>query len=316
MKTMRPSKIIIDCDPGADDAIALMLACASPELSIMGVLAAIGNAPSALTARNACQILSLCGRKDIPVFRGADNFLRGNFTFDDAYCGWDGLCETGLFRQKEIPCAENGIAWLIQTLLDAKEPIKILSIAPMTNLATAIEQRPEIINKIDRIITTSGYYGVCPSEKLQAPRREWNIAVDPYAAKVVFDTSVPIYALGLDVTVQLDNTFANRILKDTGQGAKSEFLRRATEFYLTKGLEPYSLFVDAMAVAYAIRPEIAEFTPGVISLQPECQTEDFMSLHPADGRTASAYASHSFSFAQYETLLRERIFHDEISHVK
>ena len=138
--------------------------------------------------------------------------------------------------------------------------IYIISIAPMTNLAELLMKYPESRGQIAGIYTINGSYGVAPDKSSWNPRPSWNVRTDPEAAKYVIESGIPVTALGLDVTMRLENAMAERLMAEGNKnGWAFQFLERAVAFNLKRGLEPYSLLVDAMAVAAAVRPEIAEY---------------------------------------------------------
>ena len=135
-------KVIIDTDPSADDAVALMLAMASPELEILGMTAAFGVCDSARSIKNILKIQTLCGREEIPAVQGAEMPLVRRMEFDDAYCGCDGLSQTGL--PDPAKKKEPGEAWRFMAEMVKRFPgeVSIISLAPMTNLALMIQNDP------------------------------------------------------------------------------------------------------------------------------------------------------------------------------
>lgn len=313
---MMTKKVIIDCDPSADDAIALMLAAGSPELSVEAVTTVSGVCEAKDCAEHARQVLKLCGRAEIPVYAGAAQPLSRKLTFDGKYCGADGLSETGL-PPSEI--ADNGVS--AETALcrlfgiGQKEPEKshIVSIAPMTNLAKLLLRFPEASAQIASIVTTNGSYSVAPDKRAWNPRPSWNVAADPEAAKIVLESGVPVIAAGLDVTMQLQNALVERLLREGDpQRWQYQFLERAVQFNRARGLEPFSLLVDAMAVAAAARPELLSLIRGKAAVCTDdglfCGQVLFGTAGYLDGTASDVSAAYAFDFDGFTVLLLERVF--------
>ena len=334
MKTFQPTfPTIIDCDPSADDAIALMLAVNSPELSLRAVTTVSGVCEAVDCAEHARQILKLCGRSDIPVYPGAGQPLRRKLEFDGTYCGADGLSETGLPPSGIFDSGKTAAAFLQEMLCRAaceeagREKTaggkigtgkgstgwQIISIAPMTNLARLFLDCPEAKEQITSIITTSGSYGVAPDKHSWNPRPSWNMTVDPEAAKIVLESGVPVIAAGLDVTMQLQNSLIERLLRE-GDREKWQyrFLEHAVRFNRLHGLEPYSLLVDAMAVAAAVKPELLSVIRGKAAVCTDdgifCGQTLFGTVGYLAKTASDVSAAYDFDFDGYGALLLDRVF--------
>lgn len=193
---MAKQNLIYDCDPGHDDAVALMLAANSPELSLLGVTAVAGNQTLDNTARNACQVLQWLGREEIPVYPGCGRpMVRERVTAGDIHgkTGLDGPVFPPLRKAAE---AEHAVSFLIRTLLRSGGDITVVTSGPMTNLAMALRLEPGIAEKIRRIVLMGGSY----TNGNVTPAAEFNILADPEAAHVCFTAGRPITMIGLDVT--------------------------------------------------------------------------------------------------------------------
>lgn len=199
---MSAKSIIIDCDPGVDDAIALMLALRSPELAVMGITVVAGNVPLALTQRNARQICELMGRPDMPVYAGCPRpLVRSLITAEDVH-GRTGL-DGATLPQPTMPLQQaHAVSYLIDTLRATPDPLTIATLGPLTNIAAAIIQAPDICQHIDTLVMMGG--GIAHGNI--TPVAEFNIYVDPHAAHVVFDAGIPITFISLDVTHQVLTT--------------------------------------------------------------------------------------------------------------
>ncbi|MEL6381118.1 MAG: nucleoside hydrolase [Cyanobacteria bacterium J06626_18] len=199
---MTGKPIIIDCDPGVDDAIALMLALRSSELAVQGITVVAGNVPLALTQRNARQICELMGRQDVPVYAGCPRPLVRSLVTAEEVHGKTGL-EGATLPEPTMPLqTTHAVSYLIATLQAASEPLTLATLGPLTNLAVAIVQAPDVLDKIEQIVMMGG--GITHGNV--TPFAEFNIYVDPHAAHVVFESGVPITMIGLDVTHQVLTT--------------------------------------------------------------------------------------------------------------
>ncbi|WP_297293453.1 nucleoside hydrolase [uncultured Oscillibacter sp.] len=189
-------KIICDCDPGHDDAVALMLAANSPELELLGVTVVAGNQTLDNTARNACRVLQWLGREDIPVYAGCGRpMVRDRITAGDIHgeTGLDGPVFPPLRKAAE---KEHAVSFLARTLLASEGDVTVVTTGPMTNLAMALRMEPGAAEKIRRIVLMGGSY----TNGNVTPAAEFNILADPEAAHVCFTSGRPITMIGLDVT--------------------------------------------------------------------------------------------------------------------
>lgn len=195
-------KIIIDCDPGQDDAIALLLAMASPEeLALLGITAVAGNVPLHHTERNARLMCDLGGRGDVPVFAGCSRpLVRELVTAENVHgdTGIDGMEVTDPTQRLQ---QQHAVDFIIDTLKGAEEEsITLVPTGPLTNIGMAMVKDPSILSRIKRIVLMGG---AMREGGNYSPSAEFNILVDPHAAKVVFACGRPIIAMGLDVTHQV-----------------------------------------------------------------------------------------------------------------
>ena len=195
---MPPRKIIIDTDPGQDDAVAILLALAAPELEVLGVTAVAGNVPLPLTALNARKVVELSGRTDVPVFAGCDAPLEQPLVTAEHVHGKTGLDGADL-PEPTLPLQErHATDFIIETLL-AKPPgsVTLCPLGPLTNIATALRKAPEIAPKIAEIVLMGGAYFEVGNI---TPAAEFNIYVDPEAAEITFKSGAPLTVMPLDVT--------------------------------------------------------------------------------------------------------------------
>ena len=198
-------KIILDCDPGHDDAAAIMLAIASPnEIELLGITAVAGNVPVDRTALNAQKILALCDRPDIPVFKGCPRPMMGSLITGENVHGESGLDTHTEFKLPEPRGAlesTHAVNAIIETLRSGEpNTITIVATGPLTNLGMALVMSPEIAERIQRIVVMGGStWG--PGNR--TPAAEFNILVDPNAADIVFSCGADVIMFGLDVCRQI-----------------------------------------------------------------------------------------------------------------
>ncbi len=191
-------KIIIDTDPGQDDAVAILLALASPELDVLGLVAVAGNVPLALTGNNARRVVELAGRPEVPVYAGAVRPLVRPLVTAEHVHGRTGLDGADL-PEPEVPLHPgHGVDFIVETLLEA-EPgeVTLCTLGPLTDVALALNRAPEIAPRIREIVMMGGAYFAVGNI---TPTAEFNVFVDPEAADVVMRSGVPITMLPLDVT--------------------------------------------------------------------------------------------------------------------
>lgn len=258
---MSKQAIIIDCDPGQDDAINLLLAMSSPdELDIVGITAVAGNVPLALTARNARLMCDIAGRGDIPVYAGcARPMVRDLVTAEKVHgrTGIDGVEIT----EPVLPSQEqNAVDFIVDALRAADDDtITLVPTGPLTNIATAITKAPDILPKVKEIVLMGG---AMRESGNHSPSAEFNILVDPHAADIVFKCGRPITEMGLDVSHQVLSTREriDRIKKIDNQAAQATvgmldfFNRHDTKKYKYAGAPLH----DPCTVAYLLRPDIFE----------------------------------------------------------
>jgi purine nucleosidase len=197
---MSPRPVIIDCDPGHDDALAILLALGSPdELDVLAITAVAGNVPLALTEKNARKVRELAGRADVPVHAGCERPLLRELVTAEYVHGRTGLDGPEL-PEPLVPLGGTHAVDALIELLRAHPPgtIALCPTGPLTNIATALRKAPDVAPRVKEIVLMGGAIG----EGNVTPAAEFNIYVDPHAAKVVFEAGVPLVMLGLDVTHQ------------------------------------------------------------------------------------------------------------------
>ncbi|HHP7245390.1 MAG TPA: nucleoside hydrolase [Elainellaceae cyanobacterium] len=252
--TSRP--IIIDCDPGVDDAIALLLAFASPELELLGITTVAGNVPLSLTQTNARKICELAMRPNIPVYAGCPRpIVRSLITAENIH-GNTGLDGTDLPDPQISLQPQHAVQFLIETLLSADSPITLVALGPLTNLAIALIQEPRIIPNIQEIVLMGGAI----AQGNITSSAEFNMYVDPHAAHVVFTSGIDITLIGLDITHQVlttrDRLDAIRAISTPVSTVAADLLAH----YGAHDIKQYGFaggpLHDPNVIAYLIQPDL------------------------------------------------------------
>ncbi|MGL5298705.1 MAG: pyrimidine-specific ribonucleoside hydrolase RihA, partial [Plesiomonas sp.] len=264
--------IIIDCDPGHDDAIALILALASPKLNVLAVTTSAGNQTPDKTLRNALRILTLLGRHDIPVAGGAPKPLLRELIIADNVHGESGLDGPALPEPGFAPQALTAVELMAKTLRASNEPVTLVPTGPLTNIALLLSAHPELKAKIARIVLMGGSAG--PGN--WTPAAEFNIYVDPEAAEMVFSAGVPITMCGLDVThaAQVMDEDIERIRAITNPIART--VAELLDFFMIYHRDPKWGFVgaplhDPCTIAWLLRPELFEGIECHVSVETQGQ---------------------------------------------
>lgn len=251
-------KIIIDTDPGQDDAVAILLALASPELEVLGLTAVAGNVPLDLTAKNARIVCELANRPDIKVFAGCDRPLRHALVTAEHVHGKTGL-DGPQMADPTMPLQDkHAVDFIIQTLRDQPAgSVTLCPLGPLTNIATAFERAPDIIERVAEIVLMGGAYFQVGNI---TPAAEFNIYVDPEAAEIVFRAGVPLTVMPLDVTHKALTT-APRVQAFRDLGTRvGEMVAAWTDFFERFDKEKYGSagapLHDPCVIAYLLQPDL------------------------------------------------------------
>ncbi len=263
----RAIPVLIDCDPGMDDALALILALKSPLLRVVGISAVSGNLPAARCYQNIHTVLQLMDRGDIPTAQGAAVALSRELAHDPFSHGEDGLGETGLVPAP-IPVhpayAPSFIVEQARAAAKAGQPLTLLALGPLTNIALALMEEPQLPQLVDRLIVIAGAFGLQRESALNAtggnPVSEWNVYVDPEAARRVFHAGFALTAVGLDVATHNDLC----LLPEDEARLRASSLPEARQvvgmldYVLGRGFHSYCVLIDSCAVVAAAQPVLIE----------------------------------------------------------
>ena len=288
-----PRHIIIDTDPGQDDAVAILLALASPELNVLGITAVAGNVPLALTTRNICQVLELAGRIDVPVYEGAAQPLQRKLVTAEHVHGSTGL-DGPTLQAPTKQLAEGDAADFIVRSVRAQPAgsVTLCALGPLTNLALALSRAPDIAPRLQQIVLMGGG---CFEGGNITPAAEFNIFVDPHAAQQVLASGAPIVMMPLDVTHQVLTTRARvaalRAIRTRCAAAVADMLAYFERFDVEKYGTDGGPLHDPCVVAYLLQPSL--FSGRLINVEVETISELTMGMTVADwwgvsGRKANA----------------------------
>jgi purine nucleosidase len=301
---MTTRSILIDTDPGVDDAVAILLALASPELRVEGIVAVAGNLPLAVTESNARAICELTGRSDIPVYAGCARPITRPPITAEHFHG-----ETGLGPLVVPPPAmalrpEHGVDATIDLIRRAApKSVTWCALGPLTNIAMALIMAPDIAARVGELVLMGGASRALGNT---TPAAEFNIHADPHAAQVVFESGVPITMIPLDVTHQVRST-PERIARVRALG--TPVAAAVAQLLSPSGTEPSALH-DPCVIAYLLVPEL--FAGSRVNVAIECESALTLGMSVVDwrgvsGRPANANVLHTVDADGFYTLLTERL---------
>lgn len=300
---MTPIPIVLDCDPGHDDALALLLALASPEVELRGVTAVAGNQTVEKTTANAIRVLELAGREDVEVAAGADRPLVRE-PFVAAYVhGESGLDGSDLPPARGEPVAQHAVDFLAERV----DGITLVATGPLTNVALLLARYPQV--QPERIVLMGGAI----AEGNVTPAAEFNVWADPEAAKRVFASGFDVTMVGLDVTHRaLVRTEHKERLRAAGRVGRTA--AELLDFYDRFHREVYgfdgSPIHDAVALAYAFRPDLLETRE--LNVEVDCESElcrgrTVVDVSRRTGREANVKVAVGIDAAAFVELLVERV---------
>ncbi|WJH38655.1 nucleoside hydrolase (plasmid) [Aliirhizobium terrae] len=256
---MAALRFLYDCDPGADDALAMVLALGRRDaLDMIAVTCVAGNVGLEPVVNNARRILELCGRQDIPVYSGAARPIMASRGRLSIMHGSDGLAGSTL-PAPSMPLASGHAANEISRIARAEGGLHVCATGPLTNLALALLFDPELPEFISAI-TIMGGAAFCPGNT--TPLAEFNFAVDPHAAAIVFDSGIPITMLGLDVTRQA--TVTDEMIRQV-QAVDTPVAAEAAHLLINYGSKDPCLH-DPAAIAWMLKPEIFKTVQAHVSI--------------------------------------------------
>lgn len=255
-------RVLIDCDPGLDDAVALMFAIGSERLEVKGITTVSGNLQADRCSINARKILELIDAHGIPVARGMQTPLVRPYPRDPFSHGDDGLANQGLSDPSIAEDARFAPDMIVEYANRFSGDLTLLSLGPLTNVALALMRDPSLPKKLSELILIGGSYGLHTDSTLQAtgdnPASEWNIYVDPEAARLVFNAGFKLTAIGLDVATHKSIALGPEQIAalEASHKKSAAFLRGVLTFVQSRGFHSSCALIDSVAVAAAVNPSV------------------------------------------------------------
>jgi inosine-uridine nucleoside N-ribohydrolase len=302
-----PIPVILDCDPGHDDAIALLLALASPELELLGVTTVHGNQTLEKTTANAIRVLELVGRGDVPVAAGAERPLVRELDVADHVHGETGLDGPALPPPTRHAIGAGAVDFVVEQLVNSPRPVTLIPTGPLTNIARVLDATGG--ENVERIVLMGGAI----AEGNMTPAAEFNVWADPEAADRVLHSGLDVTMIGLDVTHRalLTSAMAGELRDRGGVGA---FVADLVEFFKRYHEETYGWdgapIHDAVAVAHVIRPGLVETVPRNVEVELEselCRGRTVVDLWRRTERGVNAQVGVDLDVDGFFGLLFERI---------
>jgi pyrimidine-specific ribonucleoside hydrolase len=299
--------IVLDCDPGHDDAIAILLAVASPELELLAVTTVHGNQTLEKTTTNAIRVLDLAGRTDVPVAAGADAPLARVLTVASHVHGESGLDGPALAPASRAPLAVGAVDLMAGTISQSSAPVTLVATGPLTNVARLLERTAGA--NLERIVVMGGSI----AEGNMTPAAEFNIWADPEAAQAVFHGGLDVTMVGLDVTHRAVTTPA-LLDRFRATGATGAFVADLVDFFAVYHRETYGWdgapIHDAVAVAHVIRPGLVTTIERNVEVELEsqlCRGRTVVDRGHRSDRSPNAHVGIDLDAAGFFDLLLERI---------
>jgi len=304
--------VIIDCDPGQDDALMLFMALSAPELKVLGIVAVAGNVPLSASALNIRILADICQRTDIPLFAGSDKPLYRDLVTAEYVHGKTGIDGVELYEPPVQLQAKNGVDFIIETLQGAAaDEITIVATGPMTNIAAAILQAPHLSKNIKQIVLMGG--AMFEGGNI-TPSAEFNVYVDPHALDVVLNAGRPIFAFGLDVTHKVlsspQRIAAIRNIDNKVATAAANLLEYFDRYDSAKYGTQGAPLHDPCTIAYLLKPELFELKH--CACQVETNSELTLGHTAVDfwqvtGKAPNIHWAHTVDTEGFFELLNERL---------
>lgn len=301
-------KVILDCDVGHDDAIALMLGAAHPSIDLLGICAVAGNQILKKTLTNTLNVVQHL-ELNIPVYAGMDRpMVRKQMVAGEIHgeTGLDGPAFEPLRIESE---KEHAVNYIIRTLMEAEEKITLVPVGPLSDIGMALRLAPEIAHKIEQIVLMGGAYGLGN----YTPAAEFNILADPEAAHVVFSSGVPIVMMGLDLTNQAlaDMSVIERMEAIGNKAGKlfGDMMRFTFETQRMFGLTAGPVH-DVTAMAYVVEKDIFETKPAYVEIcldKGSCYGRTVCDFFGTNGKKPNALVGMGLNLERFWNLVEENL---------
>ena len=308
---MAPLRVVLDTDPGIDDALAILLALASPEIELAAVTVTGGNCPLEQGVRNGLDVLALGGGAHIPLASGvALPLIRPPFTAPETH-GFTGLGYATLPHTPTQPVAEHAVDLIIREIMALPGEVTLVAVGPLTNVALAIRKEPRIVTAVRELIIMGG---ALRADGNTTPLAEFNVYVDPHAAHMVLHSGMPITLVPWDITrdVRMTQADVDRLLERPGP--ISRFIADATRFYIEFHHSHFGYascsINDPAALALAFLPDLARTEPLYVDVEIGSETTmgktigDFLRV---TGRAPNVKAVLEFDTPRFMELFLDRM---------
>jgi inosine-uridine nucleoside N-ribohydrolase len=308
--------VIIDTDPGVDDALAMLLAFGSHELWVEALTTVVGNVSLERANRNALKLLEFLGREDVPVAPGADKPLVGEALDASEFHGKTGLGEAVLPEPKSSLSPKSAVQIIIEKADELGGELTLVPIGPLTNIAASILAEPGIADKVAGLVIMGGAFGLTPYGHGNATAvSEFNIWHDPEAAEIVFDSGIPITAVGLDVTTDPRNRLTKRTFEEiNGLGTRRSRLVADLCRGFIERFEGVNLH-DPLAVAAVVDPSIVETRKCKVGVETEGRLTRGMTVVDrrhrmiVSGKEANVEVCVSVDSERFLAMFEDRVVH-------
>ena len=304
-----PTPVLIDCDPGHDDAIALLLALASPELDLLGVTTVAGNQTLEKTTANALRVLEFVGRRDVPVAAGAERpLLRDPFVATYVH-GESGLEGPDLPPAQGEPMEQHAVDFLAERIASSPQSVTLIPVGPLTNVALLLARHPDAAARLARVVLMGGAI----AEGNVTPAAEFNVWADPEAARRVFESGLDVTMVGLDVTHKalVRREHGERL---RASGRVGTMVAELLDFYGVFHRETYgfdgSPIHDAVAVAHVAAPGLVETAERHVAIETQsdlCRGRTVVDLWRRTDNEPNAHVAIDVDPERFVSLLLERI---------
>ncbi|KAI3843566.1 hypothetical protein MKW98_011969 [Papaver atlanticum] len=270
VEATKKKKIIIDTDPGIDDAMAIFVALNSPEVEVIGLTTIFGNVYTTLATRNTLHLLEIAGRTDIPVVEGSHiTYTKGTkLRVADFVHGTDGLGNQNFPPPLGKAIEKSAVNYLVEQANQYPGEVTVVALGPLTNIALAIEQDPDFAKKIGQIVLLGGAFFVNGNVN---PASEANIFGDPDAADIVFTSGADVLAIGLNVTHQVIMSDDDRDKLVQSNGKFAQYISKILDIYYSYHHESYNTkgvyLHDPATIIAAVDPSLFTYTEGVVRVQ-------------------------------------------------
>lgn len=285
---MNPRPIIIDTDPGQDDAIAILLALASPEVDVLAITTVAGNVPQPLVTTNSLSLLTLAGRLDVPVYRGCERpLIRPLYTAEYVH-GPTGVDGADLPISPVAAEPGHAVDLIIEACLDAEDPLTLCPLGPLTNIGMAIAKEPRIVAHIREIVWMGGAFDE-PGNT--TPTAEFNAFVDPHAAHIVITSGAPIRIFPLDVTHKALMVPADVERLASHHRPVAEAAAGMIRFYERHDIDKYDIpgapLHDPCVIAWLVDPSLFDGEERLVAVDHVSEEEIGRTRYDEGGRPAT-----------------------------